>query len=259
MGAGELPQEGDRFRWQDLELNGESLRVLVDEELGVAGRPWPAQQVAADVTNALLKQWQLSLGAKGEASNRLSLVELGSGCGALACSFARQLGPQVRVLATDLPEVVELMQANAAANKADVESHSLPWGDDAALSALNVQNGPLLVIACECAYWGGWDIFSEDTRGPLADTVASLLLQANRDEKGMTEGGGSCCAGVLVFQVRDASRELAILPMLQERGLQVVQVDLTSGVPKAEPVLPNEGEVGAWLLGHPGTAFSGLQ
>ncbi|CAE8639302.1 unnamed protein product, partial [Polarella glacialis] len=143
-------------------------------------------------------------------------------CGALACAFALKLAArQPRVIATDLPEVVPLMVQNAGANKALVECASLPWGDLAAAKALAVA-APAVVVACEVAYWGGWDLFADDTRVPLADTLAALLIGEDTGVR----------IGLLVFTIRDESRELALLPMLRERGLEVVQVS----------PLPVEGE-----------------
>ncbi|CAE8732012.1 unnamed protein product, partial [Polarella glacialis] len=123
--------------------------------------------------------------------------------------------------------VVPLMVQNAGANKALVECASLPWGDLAAAKALAVA-APAVVVACEVAYWGGWDLFADDTRVPLADTLAALLIGEDTGVR----------IGLLVFTIRDESRELALLPMLRERGLEVVQVS----------PLPVEGEVGTWLL-----------
>ncbi|CAE8641292.1 unnamed protein product, partial [Polarella glacialis] len=130
--------------------------------------------------------------------------------------------------------VVPLMVQNAGANKALVECASLPWGDLAAAKALAVA-APAVVVACEVAYWGGWDLFADDTRVPLADTLAALLIGEDTGVR----------IGLLVFTIRDESRELALLPMLRERGLEVVQVSPRSalGAP-----LPVEGEVGTWLL-----------
>ncbi|CAK0898156.1 unnamed protein product, partial [Prorocentrum cordatum] len=82
-------------------------------------------------------------------------------------------------------------------------------------------------VACECAYWGGWDLFAQDTRAPLADTLDVLV----------GDGG----IGILVFEVRDWSREASLLGMILERGLEVHREE-----PRDRD--PAEGEVGVWSL-----------
>mmetsp|Transcript_59150 Transcript_59150/g.157411 ORF Transcript_59150/g.157411 Transcript_59150/m.157411 type:complete len:220 (-) Transcript_59150:132-791(-) len=199
-----------------VQLMDQSVRVCTDEALGVAGRPWEAQGVAADVLRSM----------DGENT----IIELGAGCGALSCALALS---GCRVVATDLPEVVPLMQRSVELNRVEtyVDCRALSWGNTAdlasVLSTLQDQDSSRLVVACEVAYWGGWDLFCPDTREPLAETLSVLI--------------GASGVGLLVHTVRDVARESSLLEMIRAKCLDVHRERPLA----AEPLL---GEVGVWLL-----------
>lgn len=200
-----------------LRLLGRNVKVHTDDALGVAGVPWPAQEIAGAAVRRFVR-------------DPCTIVEIGAGCGALACALALD---GHRVVATDLPEVMSLMQNNVTLNEAAVECHALRWGEiDAAHELIPSSNGPLLVIACEVAYWGGWDLFDEDTRGPLADTLNTLI--------------GDHGLGLLVHKARDLVREVSILAYLRDRGLEVRREQPAGREPE-------EGEIGVWLLKRQGS------
>lgn len=221
----------DRANLVTVKLLDREVQILTDEKLGVAGRPWPAQEVAARATCRLLPS----------VTDCALVVELGAGCGALAIALAQELAEQSsgggggsRVVATDLPEVLPLLEQNctrAGARGAPApECCALAWGDLDAIARLagKEHGGSCLVVACECAYWGGWTLFEDDTREPLTATLDALIA-----EKGL---------GLLVHQVRDAEREASLYTMLESRGLELRREE-----PPGQQEL-REGEIGIWTL-----------
>mmetsp|Transcript_29154 Transcript_29154/g.61985 ORF Transcript_29154/g.61985 Transcript_29154/m.61985 type:complete len:299 (-) Transcript_29154:8-904(-) len=270
----------------EVRLLGRDLSVWTDDSLGVAGRCWPAQEVAGEALLELL----LGVGSEFGASSALpaaatvegeprcrTVVELGAGCGALSVAIAQALQGKAQVIATDLPEVVPLMQANvdeftksssSSSNAADpnpdpdcrfLSCAALPWGDveaaesilataktDALLQARPHQyctdnkgtdihnawdvpsSSSCCVVACEVAYWGGWDLFADDTREPLASTLDSLIV-------------GPQAFGLVVHQVRDAGREASLFKMIRRRSLEILRLQ-----PRNKG--PEEGEIGVWVL-----------
>jgi hypothetical protein len=156
------------------------------------------------------------------------------------------------VLITDLPPVLGLMRANAAdaaaaghlAPGSTVVADSLPWGHDVCIpppkngagtvAAGTVAAGTVgggvggggggagprcwdIVLGCEILYWGGWDIFDEDTRGPLLATLrAACAPPPHTDTNTDTDDAPSVCSSsqtevALAFTVRDKGRETGFL------------------------------------------------
>ncbi|CAE7296509.1 WBGene00275058 [Symbiodinium sp. CCMP2592] len=208
---------------ESYELHGRCLKVQTDDGLGVAGVFWPAQEPCARVAADLLQRLRCHQAVPAEG---IDFLELGAGCGALACSFAKEPALK-RVIASDLPDVVPLMTENSRLNGAEIECVPLPFGDLPALEQLTL--GPArVVVACEVLYWGGWNIFEDDTREPLAETLAAALA-------------APLAAAVLAAVIRDPPREMQALEMLKEKGVQSFQQMPASGAPKV-------GELGIWLL-----------
>ena len=104
------------------------------------------------------------------------------------------------VLLTDLPAVVPLTRHNAGLARVapgrTVAAAALAWGDHlppplppplpcgrgagagAGGGGADTGRGQDqrlwdFVMGCEILYWGGWDVFSEDTRGPLLATLCA--------------------------------------------------------------------------------------
>jgi len=236
-------------------LLGREVWIRTHEALGVAGRPWPAQEVAARAVCSRL----------AEAPSCQMLVELGAGCGALAMALALELeevrevarhngcaktadsrpaGPPAPVVVTsDLAEVLWLLEENCQSlsrshprpGELRLESCALSWGDEQVTRSLaaraNRDGGSCCVVACECAYWGGWDLFEDDTREPLAATLDQLIV----GDEGL---------GLLVHEVRDAGREAGLYDFIRARGLEVKREE-PSG---SREVIEGSGEVEIWSV-----------
>ena len=107
----------------------------------------------------------------------------------------------VTVLATDLPAVLPLLQRNTARCRGGagaVRAVALPWG--AGLVGPDAPPHVDIVLCCECAYWGGWDVLQADTRAPLRATLRALCSPRTRL--------------FFAFTLRDAERELGLLRAL---------------------------------------------
>jgi hypothetical protein len=142
---------------------------------------------------------------QGQQQRKLAILELGAGTGALGIALAHAV-PSIGVVLTDLEHVMPLIETNIhyaqeqcyLAPKSSLEASTLAWG--CSLSALpNVGEGQDwdVVLGCEILYWGGWNLFSEDTRGPLLKTLIDAC--------------GSSTEVYFVFTVRDRNRELSFV------------------------------------------------
>ena len=209
------------------------------ESLNEAGVVWtPAVRALASAVAPIIEARQASSLATSSSSSRpMRVLELGAGTGALGIALACSL-PNIDVTLTDLAPVVPLMNTNADATRdagklADgSETHvaERAWSRDAVL-ALNgggdASSGDGggeggthggrdasasrstrwdMVLGCEILYWGGWDVFADDTRGPLLEACIAAC------ERGGAEGADTAVSSpptlvVLAFTVRDQGRE----------------------------------------------------
>ena len=216
------------------------------ESLNEAGVVWtPAVRALASAVAPIIEARQASSlatsssdadGTTGPRSAPMRVLELGAGTGALGIALACSL-PNFHVTLTDLAPVVPLMRENANATRdagklADgSETHvaELAWSRDAVL-ALNggdassggggTEGGTHggrdasasrstrwdVVLGCEILYWGGWDVFADDTRGPLLEACIAACEVVG------AEGADTAVSSpptlvVLAFTVRDQGRE----------------------------------------------------
>ena len=229
-----------------VEILGIEHHLAVDpESLNEAGVVWtPAVRAVASAVAPIIEARQASSlaasssdadGTAGPRSAPMRVLELGAGTGALGIALACSL-PNIHVTLTDLAPVVPLMNTNADATRdagklADgSETHvaELAWSRDAvlALNGGDVSSGGGggeggthggrdasasrerwdLVLGCEILYWGGWDVFADDTRGPLLEACIAAC------ERGGAEGADTAVSSpptlvVLAFTVRDQGRE----------------------------------------------------
>ena len=158
----------------------------------------------------------------------VNVLELGAGTGALGIALASV--ERTRVFVTDLEPVVGLAAANAKRNArlthatSCVDAGALPWSVEpgsvpspsrafgldrrrSAKSEKNEENRMTddgdddlwhFVAACETLYWGGWDVFAEDTRKPQLATMVEACA-------------GVRSALVVAFTVRDKTREVGFV------------------------------------------------
>jgi hypothetical protein len=224
-----------------VEILGIEHHLAVDpESLNEAGVVWtPAVRALASAVAPIIEARQAShsLATSSSSSRPMRVLELGAGTGALGIALACSL-PNIHVTLTDLAPVVPLMRENADATRdagklADgSETHvaELAWSRDAVL-ALNGGGGASsgrgggeggmqggrdasasrstrwdVVLGCEILYWGGWDVFADDTRGPLLEACIAAC------EVGGAEGADTAVSSpptlvVLAFTVRDQGRE----------------------------------------------------
>ena len=168
------------------------------------------------------------------------ILELGAGTGALGIALACAV-PDVDVTLTDLDAVVPLMRTNADATRdagklargSELRVAELAWSRDA---VLGLDDAPAdaaaaaaggggggdrrdggarwdVVLGCEILYWGGWDVFADDTRGPLLEACVAACEAGGGAEwgaEGGAEGGAASSPPTLValaFTVRDKARE----------------------------------------------------
>ena len=224
---------------EDVTILGIEHHLAVDpESLNEAGVVWtPAVRALASAVAPIIEARQASSLATSSSSSRpMRVLELGAGTGALGIALACSL-PNIHVTLTDLAPVVPLMNTNADATRdagklADgSETHvaELAWSRDAviALNGGDVSSGGGgggeggthggrdasasrerwdLVLGCEILYWGGWDVFADDTRGPLLEACIAAC------EAGGAEGADTAVSFpptlvVLAFTVRDQGRE----------------------------------------------------
>lgn len=209
------PQVTPGLSMKHLRLLEREIKVSINPSISCGGHPWPAQELVARHLR--------------ELDPSVSVIELGCGCGALACYLALE---GYDVIATDLPEMSVLTTQTAELNGAKMPFKPLAWGDEAAMKALlaDLERGRakprVNVVACELAYWGGWDLFKEDTLEPLAKTLAFFLSHDG--------------VALLGHVIRDMARNEMFFGHLQKNGLEIHRLE-----PEHEVA---EGEMGVWLL-----------
>ena len=198
------------------------------DRLNEAGVVWAsavrkcAEAMAPMIRNARLSASSANARDAGEderpAPDYVNIIELGTGTGALGVALASI--ENTRVFVTDLEPVVGLARANAARNArlkhatSRVEAGALCWSvdpgsvpdpgsvfldtidahrDETETRKQKKHNRWHFVAACETLYWGGWDVFDDDTRAPQLATMVEACA------------GGAVL--VVAFTVRDERRE----------------------------------------------------
>lgn len=190
-----------------LDVLGKQLHLYTNpKHLNEAGVVWDhavTALVRACIPELRYRSEKLS---QGQQQHKLAILELGAGTGALGIAIAHAV-PSVGVVLTDLDHVMPLIETNihyaqeqcSLAPRSSLEASTLAWG--CTLSALSNENEGQgcwdVVLGCEILYWGGWDLFSEDTREPLLKTLVDAC--------------GSSTEVYFAFTVRDRIRELSFV------------------------------------------------
>lgn len=175
----ELPTNDGLVRYQVMDV------VLEEQRVGgsIAQRLWPAAEYLAQFIMNEGDQfpedldWLRAVAINDNTQPRMSIVELGAGVGLTGLQLAQNYGRAARLLLTDLPEAMPLLQRNIELNQStsNVQAQVLSWGhkDDIQQALEWVQqepNIPLLIIASDCVYF-------EELYKPLEKTLAALLSQ----------------------------------------------------------------------------------
>ena len=232
---------------EDVEILGVNHTLAIDpDSLNEAGVVWaPAVCALASaiapivVAEAEARRSSFAVASSSSAVDSSTdrapttrILELGAGTGALGIALACAV-PDVRVTLTDLDAVVPLMRTNADATRdagklsrgSELRVAELAWSRDA---VLGLDDAPAdaaaaggggdrrdggarwdVVLGCEILYWGGWDVFADDTRGPLLEACVAAC-EAGEGAEGGAEGGAASSPPTLValaFTVRDKARE----------------------------------------------------
>ena len=232
---------------EDVEILGVNHTLAIDpDSLNEAGVVWtPAVRALASAVAPIVvaeAEARRSSSAFASASSAVDsstdralttrILELGAGTGALGIALACAV-PDVRVTLTDLDRVVPLMRTNADATRdagklargSELRVAELAWSRDAVLGLDDAPGGGGgdrreggarwdVVLGCEILYWGGWDVFADDTRGPLLEACVAAC-EAVEGAEGDAEGGAERVGGpsppqtlvALAFTVRDKARE----------------------------------------------------
>ena len=215
------------FRTVTADVLGARFTFAIDpDRLNEAGVVWDnavracAESMAPMIRSTLSASSARCEGGAGDVTPRVNVLELGAGTGALGIALASI--ENTRVLVTDLEPVVGLAAANARRNArlkhptSRVEAGALPWSlepggvpDPESVFHATDKNETAdrrnerwhFVAACETLYWGGWDVFEDDTRAPQLATMVEACGDGTRGEK------GRFAVLVVAFTVRDKTRE----------------------------------------------------
>jgi len=207
---------------EDVEILGVNHTLAIDpDSLNEAGVVWtPAVRALASAVAPIVvaeAEARRSSSAFASASSAVDsstdralttrILELGAGTGALGIALACAV-PDVDVTLTDLDRVVPLMRTNADATRdagklargSELRVAELAWSRDAVLGLDDAPGGGGgdrrdggarwdVVLGCEILYWGGWDVFADDTRGPLLEACVAAC-----EARALTRGAASASA-----------------------------------------------------------------
>uniref|UniRef100_A0A7S0NQE4 Methyltransferase n=1 Tax=Micromonas pusilla TaxID=38833 RepID=A0A7S0NQE4_MICPS len=224
---------------EDVEILGVNHTLAIDpDSLNEAGVVWaPAvRALAAAVAPIVVAEAEARRSSSAVASSSSAvdsstdrapttrILELGAGTGALGIALACAV-PDVRVTLTDLDRVVPLLRTNAdetrgagkLARGSELRVAELAWSRDTVLGlddggGVDRRDGRArwdVVLGCEILYWGGWDVFADDTRGPLLEACVAACEAGGGAEWGAEWGAASSPPTLvaLAFTVRDKARE----------------------------------------------------
>ena len=148
-----------------------TISMLQQKRKGIAHQLWPAATYLSKYMES-----HLDIACRNRSPENMNVLELGAGIGlcGLVCSKLNFK----KVILTDLPVALELLQSNIQLNKmSNTYANVLSWGcQEDALNVMNEfdQNIPLLVIAADCVYW-------EILFKPLCDTIKQLITNFNAE------------------------------------------------------------------------------
>ena len=203
--------------------------------LAAAVAPVVVAEAEARRSSSAVASSSSAVDSSTDRAHTMRILELGAGTGALGIALACAV-PDVRVTLTDLDAVVPLMRTNADATRdagklargSELRVAELAWSRDAVLGlddapadaaaagggggGVDRRDGGArwdVVLGCEILYWGGWDVFADDTRGPLLEACVAACEAGGGAEWGAEWGAASSPPTLvaLAFTVRDKARE----------------------------------------------------
>lgn len=165
-----------------------------------------------------------------------TVLELGSGTGELAvalCSDGEFSASLRRYVATDVDGRLPALKRRIEHVRFGVAvAAALPWGESAALLGVTAFD---LVLAADVLYWGGGDVFAEDTLMPLTATLSSAVA------------AGSATVALVSFRERWPEREARFCELCRAQGLNVERCE--DGLVRAHAPLPQSDPDTAGALG----------
>ena len=171
-------ESGQRVERRFTALSERKVSLLEDAGDSIARHLWDGSQALAqyiDQTISLERTSSLPLLEYVLISatyRKLTVLELGCGCGTVGISLAQTV-PDCDVLLTDLPEVKELVEANIERMKPAISSkvtfEPLNWEQQLPEKLQDRKNN--LIIVSECTY-------NSDTLQPLASTLLALTIRS---------------------------------------------------------------------------------
>lgn len=151
-------------------------------------------------------------------SQRLNVLELGSGCGIVGKALA-SIRPDCHVILSDLIDAMELIQLNLAdsqlASGSRLSSMILDWGQDLPASITAEQFD--LILVCDCTY-------NSDSIPALVTTLSALIAR-------------SPGAMIVVAHKLRHDSELSFFDQMADAGLvhaEQLTLPVRGGSPKAE-------------------------
>ena len=148
-----------------------TISMLQQKRKGIAHQLWPAATYLSKYMES-----NLDIACRNRSPENINILELGAGIGlcGLVCSKLNFK----KVILSDLPVALELLQSNIELNKlSNIYAKVLSWGcEEDVLNIMNEfdQNIPLLIIAADCVYW-------EVLFKPLCDTIKELITKYNAE------------------------------------------------------------------------------
>jgi len=168
-----------------------------------------------------------------------TVLELGAGTGELAVELVSDSGFAAtlqRYVATDLAERLPALARRVAAC-GRITTATLSWGElcnAELLEGCATATGFDLVVAADVLYWGGGDVFAEDTLAPLAATLASAVTAADGT------------VALVAYRERWPRREASFCELCRSRGLRVERCD-QDVVAAHAPAMPLDPETAGTL------------
>mmetsp|Transcript_86462 Transcript_86462/g.241988 ORF Transcript_86462/g.241988 Transcript_86462/m.241988 type:complete len:379 (-) Transcript_86462:137-1273(-) len=190
--SSKLPDVSKELQPCELTVGDVHVHLLIDPGRKVfahAGAElWPSAWVLASYLEERLQSDDLLpvSSAHHPAPERLRVLELGAGCGAVGLWLARRCGMHVRVCLTDVPQALPLLRLNAqVAATENVDVEPLRWTSRADATKAS-GFGADLVIGSHLCYSHGVFPAVLNTLDTLAPRMGAILTMPDKSKKAKT-------------------------------------------------------------------------